>query len=184
MQATISRYMRKIPTSIKDHISNARYYLEAGDKFPSPTRDAVLILLLLTAWENIQIAKEELSAWAQKDIPSKKLYRDHAHKFGKASSLITRVILGPQGTPAKTETYSSGADFKRLLSLCRYGYKGDSRQLDSIFKRGWHLNSFRNSLIRRIEREEMMINIYEGLSSPRPTYLKIAPRLTPKKRLY
>lgn len=163
------REMRKVPTSIKDHVSNARYYLEAGDEFPSPTRDAVRILLLLTAWENIQIAKEELSAWARKDIPSEKLYKDHAYKFRKAPPpLITRVISGPQGTPAKTKTYSSGADFRRLLSLCRYGHKTGSKQLGSIFKRGWHLSSFRNSLIRKIEWEEMMINAYEGLSRPDP----------------
>lgn len=56
--------MKPIPDSVKAHISNARYYLEAADKHPAPTKDAVHTLLLLVAWENIVIADTELSAWA------------------------------------------------------------------------------------------------------------------------
>lgn len=155
--------MRKIPTSIKDHISNAHYYLEAANKFPPPTRDAIHILLLLTAWENIQIAQEELSAWAQQTITSKKLYKSHAYKFEKARKSITRIILGPPGTPARTIEYSSSTDFEKLILICRYGLKTGSKELANIFERGWHSDAFERSLINKIGWEEMMIEVYESL---------------------
>lgn len=154
--------MRKIPISVKDHVSNARYYLKAASKFPSPTCDALHILLLLTAWENIQIAKEELSAWAQQTIPSKKLYKSHAYKFQKANPII-RIILGPPGTPAQTITYSSDTDFEKLISTCRYGAKTGSKELATLFERGWHSDAFERSLINKIGWEEMMIEVYESL---------------------
>lgn len=163
--------MNAIPTSVKDHISNARYYLEAADKFRPPTRNAAHILLLLIAHENIEIAKEELISWAQKTTPNKELYKSHAYKFKKARP-ITQIISGQKGVPPKTCTYSTGADFAKLLLICRYGFKTGSKALKLIFNRGWHTDSFRNSLIGNIKWEEMMIGIYESLpdypKQPRP----------------
>jgi len=79
--------MKKIPKSVKDYISNAKYYLEAANQFPSPTRDAVKISLLLTARENIKIAEEELHTWAQGSKPTKDLYKSH---YKKKSALPIR----------------------------------------------------------------------------------------------
>lgn len=155
--------MKKIPNSIYDHILNAHHYLKSANKFPYPSDDAVRMLLLLTAWENIKIAEEELSAWAQQTTPSKKLYRSHAYKFQKAQP-IERIILGPRGTPAQTVTYSSDIDFEKLISICRYGPKTGSKDLTSIFERGWNLDTFQNSLISKINWEETAIKMYEGLA--------------------
>jgi hypothetical protein len=154
--------MNAIPASVKEHISNARYYLEAADKFPPPTRNAVHILLLLIAHENIEQAKEELSSWAQKTSPNEKLYKSHAYKFKKVRP-IQQIILGERGTTPKTNTYSSVADFQRVLSICRYGPKTGSKSLELIFCRGWFTDEFRNSLISKIKWEEMMVGIYEKL---------------------
>lgn len=157
--------MKKISASVKEHISNARYYLDAANKFPSPTRDAVRILLLLTARENIKIAEEELHAWAQGSKPTKDLYKSHAYKLRdvRDSYSIDRIILGTPGTPAKTVSYKSGADFEKLHQICRYGLKGNSKDLSSIFSQGWHSDAFERALISKIGWEEMMVKIYEGL---------------------
>lgn len=149
--------MRRIPASIKDHISNAHYYREASDKLSLPIHNAARILLLLTAYENIQIAKGELSAWAQNTPPPKELYKSHDYKFRKVSPI---TYIDPH-TSVETK-YSSGADFKKLLSLCRYGHKTGLKQLALIFARGWQLSYFRNSLIDKMEWAEMMVEIYEG----------------------
>ena len=154
--------MRKIPDSVRDHMSNARYYLEAASTFPYPTYIAVRILLILTAWEHIKIAEEELSAWARQTVPSRDLYKSHEYKFRELRRPITRVIQGESGTPAKTIIYSSAADIHKLLSICRYGPRTGSKRLTSIFERGWHTDSFKRSLISKIEWEEMMVNIYEN----------------------
>ena len=155
--------MKKIPKSIKDHISNAHCYLDSANKFPHPTCDAVRMLLLLTAWENIQIAEEELHSWVQKTTPSKKLYRSHAYKFHKAKP-IERIILGPKGTPAQTIVYSSDTDFEKLISMCRYGPRTGSKDLILLFKKGWDLDTFQNSLINKINWEEAAIKMYESLT--------------------
>lgn len=157
--------MKKIPKSVKEYISNARYYFEAANQFPSPTRDAVKILLLLTARENIKVAEEELHAWAQGSKPTKDLYKSHAYKLRdiRDSYSIDRIILGKRGTPAKTISYKSGTDFEKLHQICRYGLKGDSKDLSSIFARGWHSDAFERALISKINWEEMMVKIYEEL---------------------
>ena len=153
---------KKIPNSIKDHLSNANCYLESAKKFPYPTCDAVRMLLLLTAWENMKIAEEELSAWVRQTTPSKKLYRSHAYKFQKAPQ-IDRIILGPRGTSPETIIYASDSDFEELISICRYGPKTGSKDLTSIFKRGWNLDTFQNSLIDRINWENTTVKMYEDL---------------------
>ena len=95
--------MKRIPKSVKEHISNARYHLEAANQFPSPIRDADKISLLLTARENIKIAEEELHAWAQGAKPTEDLYKSHAYKLRDVRDTysIKRIILGKPGTPAK-----------------------------------------------------------------------------------
>ena len=157
--------MKKIPKSVKEHISNAHYYLKAANKFPSPTFDAVRISLLLTARENIKIAEEELHAWAQGSKPAKDLYKSHAYKLRdvRDSYSIDRIILGKPGTKAKTITYKSGKDFEKLYQICRYGLRGDSKQLDLIFKRGWNSDAFERALISKIKWEEAAIGMYENL---------------------
>ncbi|MFA6376402.1 MAG: hypothetical protein WCX69_03320 [Candidatus Paceibacterota bacterium] len=155
--------MSNVPISIKDHIANARYYLKAADKFPSPVQDGVCILLLLIAQENIQLAREELSNWAKQTTPNKKLYKSHAYKFRKARP-ITQIYVGRgDDLYTKTITYKNGVDFEKLFSICRYGPKTGRKELASIFNSGWHLDSFRNSLINNIEWGELMVRIHENL---------------------
>lgn len=156
-------FMEKIPQSVKDHISNAQTYLDAANKFPSPMSDAIQILLLLTAWENIKIAQEELSAWANKTEPSKKLYKSHAHKFKKMKRPITRVILDKPGKPAQTINYVSERDFEKLLFITRYGPRTGSKNLTAMFEKGWHTDEFRNALINKIQWESTMVTAYEDL---------------------
>ena len=156
--------MRKIPTSVKDHISNANYYLNAANKFPSPACDAVKILFLLTSWENIQTAEEELHSWAQRTTPAKELYKSHAYKFrniGKSKS-IDRIIVGSNGK-SKTITYHSGSDFQKLLFICRYGPREGSKDLGLLFGRGWFCDDFERSLVSKIKWEETSIKMFESL---------------------
>jgi GTPase Era involved in 16S rRNA processing len=156
--------MKKIPNSVKDYISNSNYYLEATKFFPSPTCDAVKILLLLTAWENIKIAEEELHSWAQQTKPAELLYKSHAYKFRdvRKSKSIDRIIILPSGT-AKTISYSTGTQFEKLFQICRYGLNGDKKELALIFKTGWFTDDFERFLISKIKWEEMMVKIYEEL---------------------
>ncbi len=157
--------MKKIPSSVKDHISNTRYYIQAANSLPTRKWNAIRILLLLTARENIKIAEEELSAWAQKTLPTKKLYRDHAYKLRdvRKSKSIDRIILGSLGTPARTFSYSSGVQLAELLKICRYGHKTGTKKLESIFEQGWHSEDFQRALEIKMDWENMMVDIYEKL---------------------
>lgn len=160
--------MEKIPKTVKEYISNARYYLEAANQFPSPTRDAVKIFLLLTARENIKLAEEELHAWARGSKPTKDLYMSHSYKLRDVgdSYSIDRIILEKPDSPVKTVSYKSGADFKKLHQICRYGLSSnDTKDIATIFSRGWHSEAFERSLISKINWEEMMVKIYESLPS-------------------
>ena len=153
--------MTQIPKHIKDYASNANYYIEAAEKFTYPSHQAVR-LLLLTAWENIKIAEEELSGWAQKTLPSEKLYRSHEYKLRK-SPLIDNIIVKSTGI-AETTTYATDAQFKQLHQICRYGTKTGSKELSKIFKRGWFLDDFERSLVSKIKWEELMVNnVYPSL---------------------
>jgi hypothetical protein len=153
--------MTQIPKHIKDYASNANYYIEAAEKFTYPSHQAVR-LLLLTAWENIKIAEEELNSLIQKTIPSKKLHKSHAYKFEKAPP-IARVEVGLPGTKAKNTFYKSAKDFENLISICRYGSKTGSRELKLMFKNGWFLDHFESSLISKIKWYETSVKMYEEL---------------------
>jgi len=156
--------MKKIPNSVKDHISNANYYLDATKPFPSPKCDAVRVLLLLTAWENIKIAEEELHSWAQQTKPAEELYKSHAYKFRdvRKSKSIDRIIILSSGT-AKTITYATGTRLGKLIEICRYGLNGGEKELASIFSKGWYSDDFERSLVSKIKWEETMVKIYEKL---------------------
>jgi len=79
--------MKKVPKAIYDHVSNAKLYFEAAQKFPPPTNFAVQILLLLVSWENIVIADKKLDAWAQRSAIDEKLLKDHREKFKGAPGI-------------------------------------------------------------------------------------------------
>lgn len=166
--------MKPIPDSVKAHISNARYYLEAADKHPAPTKDAVHTLMLLVAWENIVIADTELSAWANEADVDERIYKSHATKY-KELPQVTRTILGPSGTPPKEVKFSSGRDFEELRMATQYGSNTEGKDLRVLFERGWHLDGLRRGLINKIEWTEMMVDIYEKLdkeSDITPTEVK------------
>lgn len=152
---------RPISQAVYDRIANARYYLEAADKHPQPTRDAVHALLLLTAWENIEIADQELGAWVREDEVDARLYKDHRHKL-KDAPVITRVIIGKPGTgtPVREVNYSTGKGFKKLREICLYG-SADQKDLSKLFRSGWHLDGFRRGLVWRIQWVELFVKIHE-----------------------
>jgi hypothetical protein len=154
---------KKIPNSIKDHISNAYYYLTGADMISETTHQGIRIFLLLTAWENIQLAEEELDTWAQKTRPTKELYKSHSYKLRKVREFnsIDRIILGPPGTPAQTIKYVTPHQLEQLLQICRYGFKTGTKELSSIFSKGWEVRDFQSSLLTKIIWEETMIKIYE-----------------------
>lgn len=154
--------MKPIPDSVEEHISNARYYLEAADMHPSPTQDAVHILLLLTGWENIAIADAELDAWASEEDVDKKIDKDHAHKF-KDAPTITRVIVGQSDTKTRVINFSDGRSLAELRMACQYGSNTESKDVREIFKTGWQVDTFRNVLIGKIEWVEKMLKIYRQL---------------------
>jgi hypothetical protein len=157
----------KVPDEIKQFTSNARYYLEAADKFPSPTKDAAQILLLTISWENIIIADKKLHGRAVKEKIDPKLLRSHEAKLDEVSkdSHVLRVIVGPpgKGIPAKEIKYVTGAQLQKLREICQYGADNETHQLATLFHRGWHSDDFRRSLQNKIEWTEMNIRIYEEL---------------------
>ncbi len=151
--------MKKIPNLVRDHILNARYYFEAACEFPSPRRDGVKLSLLFTAWENIHIAEEELSAYIQNKTAHKDLYKTHQYKLEGIPPIdkITVEVVNGVGK-AKTITYSTGEQFSKLHQICRYGHKDGIKKLPLIFKKGWFLDDFENSLLGKIEWLETMVD--------------------------
>ena len=154
---------RKITDSVYAHISNARYYLNAAQRLPSPISDGVRILLLLTSWENIKIAEEELHAWAQGSKPRVLIYKSHRLKFEDVWKPIVRVILGPRGTPAKQVEYSTAKQLEKLLEVCRYGPKDGSRELAPYFERRWFTDGFQRGLESKIGWQETYIEAIKHL---------------------
>jgi len=157
----------KVPDDIKQFVSNARYYLEAANKLPPPTKDAAHILLLITAWENIIIADRQLHSWATNEPINPKLLKDHEAKLDEMSkdSYVQRIIVGPsgKGTPAKEIKYATGIELKKLRSLCLYGSSNETHEVAKLFERHWFSDSFRRSLVNKTEWTEMSIRIYEEL---------------------
>ncbi|HET9174033.1 MAG TPA: hypothetical protein VFN56_01990 [Candidatus Saccharimonadales bacterium] len=156
-----------VPDEIRQFVSNARYYLEAADKFPSPTKDAAQILLLTISWENIIIADKKLHGWAVKEKLDPKLLRSHEAKLDEISkdSHILRVIVEQPGKhiPVKKVKYETGAQLQKLREICQYGADDETHELATLFYRGWHSDSFRRSLHNKIEWTELTIRIYEEL---------------------
>lgn len=154
--------MKKIPKSILDHISNAKYYREAADKHPTPTQDAINILLLIIGWENIVIANEELKSWATNVKVAGSFYKSHSVKLKKIPQ-VTRIVLGPSGTKPVEINVSKGKDFEKLRMMCQYGSNTETKEVKELFKSGWHTDGLRNGLIAKIRWVEMLIEIYEDL---------------------
>lgn len=155
--------MRKIPKSIKEYTANARYYLESAKKFPTPTCDAVKILLLLTAKENIKIAEEMLSIWIRKDKQNKKLFKSHQYKFSGSKHSIERIVFNKNAQQKETISYKTGHQFKELYQICKYGLKNGSKDISSIFKRGWDSESFEIGLYLNVKHMEEKLEEYEKL---------------------
>lgn len=157
-----------VPNAIKQFTSNARYYLEAADKFPSPTKDAAQILLLIIAWENVVLADKKIHSWAMSESTDPKLLRSHEVKLDAISKdgYVLRVITGipGSGTLVKEISFKTGAELKKLREICQYGADDETHELAKLFHRGWHSDNFRRSLQNKIEWTEMMIGIYEGLA--------------------
>ena len=154
----------KLPVSIKERISNANYYLDAASRIPLRGFEAIRISLLLTAWENVQIAEEELHSWAQQTPPAQKLYTSHAYKFRniRKSKSIDRIVINSRGK-AETTSYVTASDFERLLQICRYGFKNGTRDLAVVFKSGWFFEDFERALVSKIRWEETSVKMYEEI---------------------
>jgi len=56
-----------------------------------------------------------------------------------------------------------GHDFEELRMACQYGSNTESKDVQQIFKSGWHLDGLRNGLINKIKWTEMMLKIYNEL---------------------
>lgn len=156
----------QVPNEIKQFTSNARYYLEAADKHPSPTKDAAQILLLTISWENIVLADKKLHSWAMKNEGiDPKLQKSHEAKLDAVSkdAYISRVIVGTPGlgTPTKQIDYRSGDELSKLRMICQYGKDNETHEVAEIFHSGWHSDDFRRSLQNKIEWTEMLLSIYE-----------------------
>lgn len=159
----------KVPNEIKQFTSNARYYLEAADKFPSPTKDAAQILLLTISWENIIIADQKFHSWAVNEKLDPKLLRSHEAKLDEMSkdSHVLRVIVSEPGKhiPVKEIRYRTGLQLKTLREICQYGTNDETHELAKLFYRGWHSDDFRRSLQNKIEWTELSIRLCEGWKS-------------------
>lgn len=147
---------------IYDRIANARLYLEAAQKFPSPTNYAVQILLLLVSWENIIIADQEMHSWAQKSPIDRKLLKDHKEKL-KGAHGISRTIIGPPGTPAKEEKYETPDALKKLREICQYGLSSGPQDINKMFERYWHTEGFERKLVNKIEWVELFVRLHEEI---------------------
>lgn len=155
-----------VPESVKQFLSNARYYLEAAEQLPPPTKDAAHILLLITAWENVVIADKQLHAWALGENIDPKLLRDHEAKLKEINerAYVERVIVGPPGkhVPAQEIDYA-GSQLKKLRELCLYGSDNETHEVAKLFRRHWFSDDFRRELVNKIKWTEMSIRIYEKL---------------------
>ncbi|MBU6370886.1 MAG: hypothetical protein KGH93_00080 [Patescibacteria group bacterium] len=153
---------KKIPKDITDRIANARYYLDASRKLPFRSYTGLKILSLLTAWENLTIAEEEMSAWIRKIPVSKKLYKSHVYKLKNVRKPIERIVI--KNGRAHTTIYANGTELNKLLSICRYGSKSCSKNIEEIFVgREWITDEFERGLESRISWEEMSVKMFEKL---------------------
>jgi len=156
---------KKIPISVSEHISNAKHYLEAADRFPAPTNYAVQILLLLIAWENIATANEELAAWAKAKDVDMSIYKSHAKKFSKPPEIHrndTNIFRVKNKHGSIKSAYKDGKDFEKLRQLTQYGSQSETFDIRLIFKAGWHTDNFRNRLIGFIDLVESIHKIYSS----------------------
>lgn len=152
-------FTKVIPESIKDYISNAKYYLGAARELPFHTHNAARILLLLVAWENIVIADKELDSWAFKTPANDKLYKDHLFKFTDAPE-IYRVVLGKKGTKAQEKKFSTAKDLTDLRIACQYGTNTESKNVAEIFRTGWIPDDFERKLESKIKWTEGAMQIF------------------------
>ena len=155
----------KMPKSIREHTSNAEYYLSAANKHPTPTRNAVQILLLLIGWENIVIADEELNAWVRKEGVASAVYKSHARKLKDIPEVI-KVIINSNGKGKKI-SFSSGRKFKKLRLMCQYGLNTGNKAVADLFKSGWHTDKLRNGLISKIGWLKVYITAVESMEKDR-----------------
>jgi len=157
----------KLPRQIKQYSSNAQYYLQAADKFPSPTKDAVQILLLITGWENIILAEEELLSSQLDRLINPKLKKDHAVKLDKVdkNSFVERIIVSPKGKkiPAESIKYKTGQELKKLREICQYGLDNETFEVAELFRRHWFTDSLRNGLIQKIKWVNSWVNYIESI---------------------
>jgi len=151
--------MRKMPRSIKEHVSNAEYYREAANLYPPPTKNAIHLLLLLIGWENIVIADKELEAWAKNDTVNSQVYKSHAIKLDIVPEVL-RII--PQvGKSAVEKRYSGGSAFQDLRLVCQYGSNKEGKDVKKIFNSDWNLRPLERELINKINWVNVTIKALE-----------------------
>lgn len=161
----MGRKKKKIPKRVFDHIHNANYWLSAAQKLSRGNLNGVRIFLLLTAWENIKLAKEVLHHWIQKTKPPKELWKSHEYKLQGVHKqyAIVQVSIDSNGK-ATPKYYWTGPQLNKLLQDCRYGLSaGDSKNLFLYFEKGWDTRDFERGVINRIGWEETLIEALQEL---------------------
>lgn len=145
MKANVTK---RVPKHIRAKLDSAWNALIDSDSLPGAFKhNASRYLLLIIAWELYQMAAEEFSAWANKVSPDRRLLRDHGYKLRKSPN--TKYIKIVNGKAMETD-HKTEDEKKKLRELLQYGTSAQSRE--ELFIRGWHFDTFRNTLIGKIER--------------------------------
>ena len=146
--------VKKVPKHIRAKLDSSWNALIDSDSLPSSFKhNASRYLLLVISWELYQMANEEFSAWANKTTPDRRLLRDHGYKLRKSpNAKYIKIVSGkPIETDHKTEDKK-----KELREQLQYGSNTQSRE--ELFFRGWHFQTFRNTLIGNIKLLKVMFN--------------------------
>jgi hypothetical protein len=159
----------KIPQLVKAHIKNVRYFLNTLQNLPSPVAQGVRILLLLTAWENMHIAIEELRARIWETPLPPRLHKSHEAKLKDVRGPITRIYKAGGGKLLE-KAYTSPKELSDLLQTARYGPKGASTTLEEYFGNHthtqWHTDEFERNLLSTLSWLELEIEMLENLDKP------------------
>lgn len=151
--------MSKVPNGVKAYLASSRSALEDSDALGGAYKhSATRYFLLITAWELYELADAELEAWVWKNPSEKKIFKDHAAKLTKAPTIHHVIIKDRRAV----ETYHSTAEAKsKIRQWALFGKDGKSRV--EVFWRGWHFDTFRNTLIGNLGLLEVTIKAMESL---------------------
>lgn len=154
----------KVPKNVRVHIANSRYYLGALIRLPQPVAQGVRILLLLTAWEHMHIAKKFLESKVWNTPTSPELLRSHKEKLqGVRGPVIHLRDVG--GGKLIEKAYLDSEELSTLLEVARYGPKDTSVELEEFFNGRWITDEFERDLENRLGWLETEVKIFDDIQS-------------------